>query len=161
LDSSYFQPAQVLAVTAIEVLVRFMIIRPLLQGAFLSDEWAYFITQQITSGRSAEDRKFLPRVLATQEIYITDLRLSSGQPLWDTIVTHVYPKRNRVIHSAEPVSWAEAQAAIDCAECLYTDIVLPIARKLGFTVETTNCWSRARSDDGLGGMYFVVSDPFA
>jgi hypothetical protein len=158
--SSYFQSAQVLAVTAIEVLVRFMLIRPLLQGAFLSDEWAYFITQQITSGRSAEDRKLLPRVLAIQSIDIGTLRLPSGQPLWDAIVKRVYPKRNRVIHSAEPVSSEEAQMAIDCAECLYDDIVMPIALKLGFTVSITNCWSKSRRHDGLGGMYFVASDPF-
>jgi hypothetical protein len=110
----------IVAVTAIEMLVRYMLIRPLIQGAFLSDEWAYFITRQITSGRSAEDRKVLPRVLEMQGINLNELRLPTGKALWSTIINDAYPKRNRVIHSAEPVSPDDAQTAIDCAEYLYS-----------------------------------------
>ena len=161
-NTGYFQSSHVLAVTALEILIRFMLIRPLLQGgqgAFLSDEWADFITQKIATGRSADDRKLLPQILALQAIDIHALRLPSGKALWETIVTDAYPKRNRVIHYAELATAEEAQTAIDCAEYLYTDVVLPIATKLGFTLETTNCWSSIRRQKALN-VDFTVSNPF-
>lgn len=161
-DAGYFQSSQVLAVTAIELIVRFLLIRPLLQGAFLSDEWAYFVTQRIASGRSSEDRKLLPKILDVHAINIRTVRLPSGRALWETIVNEAYPKRNRVIHAAESATAEEAQTAIDCAAQIYSEVVLPIAKKLGFTLETTGCWSITSSQNGeiSRGTRFVVADPF-
>jgi hypothetical protein len=161
-DLGYFQSSQVLAATGVELIVRFLLIRPLLQGAFLSDEWAYFITQKVASGHSAEDRKLLPEILKVQAIDIRALRLPSGKRLWDTILTEVYPKRNRVLHASDPATAEEAETAIDCATRLYSEVVVPIAKKLGFTLENTGRWSvirRKKGEDGWAAS-FVVSDPF-
>ena len=161
-DGGYFQSSHVLAATAIELIVRFLLIRPLLQGAFLSDEWAYFVTQRIASGRSSKDRKLLPEILGVQAINIQTVCLPSGRALWETIVNEVYPKRNQVIHAAESATAEEAQTAIDCAAQIYSEVVLPIAKKLGFTLETTGCWNTIRSQNAESsrGARFVVADPF-
>jgi hypothetical protein len=104
-DSGHQQASQVLAVTAIELIIRYLLIRPLLQGAFLSDEWASFITQRITSGRSAEDRKLLPKILKAQGIAIEVILRQNGRPLWETIISDVYKKRQRVVHDVSLQPW--------------------------------------------------------
>jgi hypothetical protein len=42
------------AVTAIELVTRYMLVRPLLQGAFLSDSWAKILAKHITQVRMAQ-----------------------------------------------------------------------------------------------------------
>lgn len=167
-DLNYFQPAVTHATTAIEIIVRFMLIRPLLQGAFLSDDWADFISKRIVSGRSAEDRALLPSILKFQGIELEKIKLPSGRPLWETIVKEVYPKRHRVIHAADAASSAEAELAINCAEALRCEIVHPIAKKFGFSLEDTGKWSKIKGEKGVPGEdgyqswghYFTTSDPF-
>jgi hypothetical protein len=51
------------AVTAIELIARYMLFRPLLQGAFLSDNWAQLLTRRVTAGKSKEERDILPQIL--------------------------------------------------------------------------------------------------
>jgi hypothetical protein len=62
--------------------------------------------------------------------------------LWPTIIGAVYPKRNRIVHLAEPATEKDALLAIECAERLRSDVVLPIAEKMGFTVDVTGVWCR-------------------
>jgi len=112
-DSGFFQPAVVSATTAIELIVRFLLIHPLIQAAFLSEEWAYLLTQRIASGRTAEDRKLLPKILEHHRIDITAVLLENGDELWETVVSKVYPKRNKIVHAAEPSNPEEAQLAIE------------------------------------------------
>jgi hypothetical protein len=157
-NADFFQAAVVLATTAIELIVRFLLIHPLIQAAFLSDEWAYLLTQRIASGRTAEDRKLLPKILQHHNIDITAVLLDNGDELWETVVSKVYPKRNKIVHAAEPTRVEEAQLAIDCATRLRADIVLPISEKLGFTLEVTGLWCRTKTQNG--GAYFTRRDPF-
>src|SRR5262249_4872233 len=144
-DTGFFQPAVVSATTAIELIVRFLLIHPLIQAAFLSEEWAYLLTQRIASGRTAEDRKLLPKILEHHRIDITAVLLQNGDELWETVVSKVYPKRNKVVHAAEPTNLEEAQLAIECATRLRSDIVLPVAERLGFTLEATGLWCRSKT----------------
>jgi hypothetical protein len=55
--------ALVFAASAVELAVRFLILRPLVHGAFLDDEWAELLTARAVGGRSAEDRMLVPQVL--------------------------------------------------------------------------------------------------
>ena len=147
----------VLATTAIELIVRFLLIHPLIQAAFLSDEWAYLLTQRIASGRTAEDRELLPTILQHHNIDIATVRLKNGDELWKTVVSKVYRKRNNIVHAAEPTKAEEAQLAIDCATRLRADIVLPISEKLGFTLEVTG-WRRTKTQNSSRS--FGRRDPF-
>jgi hypothetical protein len=129
-----------LAAAATEVVIRFLVLRPLVEGAFLSDEWAAILSDRITNGRSAEDREMLPAVLRQWKIDVTASKLTDGDQFWETLVNVVWPKRNKFIHGGEPVSEDEARRAIECAEVLRRDILYPISEKLGLTYQTTGKW---------------------
>ena len=74
----YDAPAVVAAATALELMIRFMLLRPLVQGAFLSDEWAAVLAGRIATGRTAEDRELLPAILRQWSIDLSAIRLSSS-----------------------------------------------------------------------------------
>jgi hypothetical protein len=163
LKAHFPQPAIVVATTAIEIIVRYFLIRPLIQAAFLSEEWAYLLTERVASGRTAEDRKLLPKILEEHDVDISAVLLEDGRELWPTITGEVYPKRNRIVHLAEPVSEADALLAIECAERLRSDVVLPIAEKMGFTLDVTGVWchTKTQGENYAGSSHFVRRDPFA
>jgi hypothetical protein len=83
--SGFHRHAIVSAVTAIELIIRFMLIRPLLQAAFLSEEFADLLTHRIAAGRTADDRKLLPQILEFHGVQLSELKLANGAQLWGTI----------------------------------------------------------------------------
>ncbi|HEX7232722.1 MAG TPA: hypothetical protein VF452_20210, partial [Candidatus Binatia bacterium] len=89
-QSGFPSSALVRAATAIENTIRFLLVRPLVQGAFLSDEWAGVLAARIGTGRTAHDRELLPKLLKIWEIDIDAIRLSSGSSLWSTITDKVF-----------------------------------------------------------------------
>lgn len=133
--------ALVRVAAGIEVTVRFFLARPLVLSAFLSDEWAQVLTGKILNGRTTEDRKLLPAILRAWGLDITTIRLNGGAPLWETIVSKVWLRRNDYVHAAASVTDAEAQLALECLRALLSQVVAPIARQLGFTREETGRWS--------------------
>ena len=136
------EAALVFASTAIELSVRYLLVRPLVQGAFLSDEWAEILASRIGTGRTDEDRKILPSLLRQWSVDIDSVRISNGEKLWDVVTKRLLPKRNRVVHAGESASPAEALLSIECVELLQHKIVHVIARNLGFTLERTGKWCR-------------------
>lgn len=75
-QTGYPRYAIVGAVTAIELTTRYLLVRPLLQGAFLSQSWAQILTKHITQSRKqANDRALLPNVLSMYEIKLNELKL--------------------------------------------------------------------------------------
>lgn len=139
LTGGFFQSSVVSAVTAIELTIRFLLLRPLMQAAFMSEEWANLLTQRIASGRSANDREILPQILNFHDMDLNGVKLPDGKILWTTIIGVVYVTRDRIVHRAEPVSQDDTTLAIQCADVLRNKIVVPYAKKLGFTLETTKC----------------------
>jgi hypothetical protein len=142
----FHRQAIISATTAIELIIRYLLIRPLVQAAFLTEDWAYFLTQRIATGRTADDRALLPKLLEYHDVKICDLKLSTGSEVWKTITEIVYGKRNRIVHAGESANLEEAKTAIECAVLFREKIVLPLAKKLGFTLETTKCWSEIKTD---------------
>jgi len=80
-DIGFAAASLVSAVVGIEVTIRFFLLQPLLQGAFLSREWAALLTQRIIRPRSAEDRDLLPAILRNWGVDITRFTLPSGEQL--------------------------------------------------------------------------------
>jgi len=158
LSGGFFPSSVISTVTAIELTIRFLLLRPLMQAAFLSEEWANLLTQRIASGRSANDREILPQILYFHDIDLNGVKLPNGRPLWKTIIETVYSTRDKIVHRAEPISEADALLAIQCADELRNEIVMPYAKQLGFTLETTNCWQRAKSQ--MSGAVYNPRDPF-
>lgn len=68
-----------LSLTAVEIMIRFLLLRPLMQGAFLSEEWAEVLLRRIGTGRTAEDRELLPAVLGNWDIDIDQFRTTAGE----------------------------------------------------------------------------------
>ncbi len=129
------------AATGIEVTIRFFLARPLVQGAFLSDKWAELLSRKVLSGRTAEDRELLPAILRNWEMDITKVKLTDGSQVWEQIKKRILPSRNDYVHKADNASVEDALLAIECLTTLLTQVVDPLATKLGFTREQTGCWS--------------------
>jgi hypothetical protein len=100
--------------------MRYMLVRPLLQGAFLSDSWAKLLDKHIFQGRMAQalERQLLPSVLGMYDIKIEDLKLSDGSGLWKTFVTKIVLKRNAIMHDGDAATPQEAKLALECANTL-------------------------------------------
>ena len=72
-------------------------------------------------------------------------------------MTVVWPKRNKVVHMGESATAADAMIGIETARVLLAEVVHPLAKRLGFTLETTGKWHKLR---GAIGMTFEPKDPF-
>jgi hypothetical protein len=148
---TYFGAAVVLASTATELIVRFMLVRPLVQGAFLTDEWAAILAGRIVNGHTAEDRKLLPTVLRQWSVDLEKIRLTSSAPVWPAFVNTVWPMRNKIVHHATEAADHDAVLAIECADALLTKVVRNVAKNLGFTLDTTGKWAEIRGEAGTIG----------
>jgi hypothetical protein len=129
------------AVTAIELITRYMLVEPLLQGAFLSESWAKILTKHIIQRRKqATERDLLPSVLGMYEIKIDELKLADGSPLWKTFVTIIVPKRNAIAHDGDNATPDEADLALECANTLRREVVAQLAKKMNFDHEKNGSW---------------------
>lgn len=133
--------ALVRSAAGIEITIRFYLARPLLQGAFLSDEWAALLSTKILNGRTAEDRELLPAILRNWNVDISRITLADESNLWERILKRVWPRRNEYVHAGEVVTPNDALLASECLDALLSQIVMPIAVRLGFTRVETGCWS--------------------
>lgn len=100
LSSGYFGPSLIFAVTSIEIVLRFFVLRPIVHGAFLSDEWAQILLERVVSGRTYKDRKLLQKIVKHWSIALERITLSTGRGLWSTLINEIWPNRNNVVHKA-------------------------------------------------------------
>jgi hypothetical protein len=129
------------AVTAIELITRYLLIEPLLQGAFLSGTWAKILTEHIIQRRKqATERDLLPSVLGMYDIKLDEMKLSDGSPLWKTFVTVIVPKRNAIAHDGESATPDEADLALECANALRKEVVAQVAKKMSFDLDQNGSW---------------------
>ncbi len=155
----YGGPALSSAATAIELMVRYLLLRPLIQGAFLSDEWAALLVRRVVSGRSSDDRHILPAVLRQWGIDISTFRTDSGVAVWECFLNQLWPARNMFIHRADYPGREVAATAVECAQHFRKDIVGSLASKFGFTLETTGKWCEIRWEEASGARGFTSFEP--
>jgi hypothetical protein len=129
------------AAAGIEITIRFFLALPLLQGAFLSNEWSNLLSNRILKGRTADDRELLPAILGNWKVDITTVRLPNGKLLWESVVTRVWPSRNDYVHKGATTDDQDAELALDCLSTLLDGVVSAVAKRLGFTKDQTGCWS--------------------
>jgi len=135
--------AVVTSATAIELTIRFLILRPLLSGAFLSDAWARMLTGRVVGGRTAEDRDLMPLVCAAWDFDLLGVEVPAGVALWSVISKEVWATRNAVVHGGAPATEAQAASAVEAAELLLSDVVAPIARRFRLSWPATP-WHKVR-----------------
>jgi hypothetical protein len=129
------------SVTAIELITRYMLVQPLLQGAFLSSAWAKLLTEHIVQRRrQAIERDLPPSILAMYDIKLEQLELSDGSLLWKTFVTVIVPKRNAIAHDGESATPDEADLALECANALRREVAAQVAKKMSFDLEQNGSW---------------------
>ncbi|MBW2341358.1 MAG: hypothetical protein JRF50_13625 [Deltaproteobacteria bacterium] len=157
-----FGSALVISVTGIEIIFRFFILRPLVEGAFLSDELAGILIQRILPGQTARDRELLPMITKHWNIPLTDLKLSNDKKLWHTLRSEMLPKRNAVVHKADDVEEKYPLCAIECASVLLKEVVVPMAKNFGLTWPETGVWHKIdhRTETGGGTTIYTPSSPF-
>jgi len=152
--ATFYGPALTSAVTAIELMIRFLLLRPLVSGAFLSSEWESILADRIGEGLTTRDRELIRAVLRQWDLDITVVKLANGKPLWQSLVDRkvgVFEKRNRVVHQGARVEDSDVEIALECARVMLADVVFSIAQSFGFTLEKTGTWSRIRRDREGGG----------
>ena len=141
IDNGYYGSSLVLSATSIELIIRFLLLRPLVQGAFLSDEWSDILAKRIATGRTAEDKDLLPAVLRKWDIDITNYTTPTGANLWENIRKELWPKRNDIVHQASPIDKTSSIVALECANTLMK-IVIEISKILGFSIDNTGKWCK-------------------
>ena len=119
LDADYFGPSLVSAGTAIELTIRYLIISPLVQGAFLSDHWAQILSGWVLPPTDAKkDKDLLPHILTHWNIDIKQVQLEGGKFLWQELTNAIRPGRNRHVHRGDPVTKELAMLGYEAAEVL-------------------------------------------
>jgi len=140
-EARFWGAALIRSAAAIEITIRFFLARPLVQGAFLSDEWASLLSSKVLTGRTAEDRDLLPAILRNWGVDVTRVLLADNSQMWEQVTTRVWPSRNDYVHAGGTIEEADAILAAQCLDALLKHVVDPIAQRLGFTREQTGLWS--------------------
>lgn len=158
----FHAPAVVCAVTAAELAIRYFILRPILQGAFLSEEWARILAGRILTQRAASDRELLPTVLRAWEIDINSSRLPDGKRFWPQFVSGVLPLRNDIVHKGARASQEQALEAIGFAEAFLAQVVAPLSDRFGLSWSQTRRWNPIQQGVGGAGSscWFESKSPF-
>ncbi|HRX83853.1 MAG TPA: hypothetical protein P5572_02405 [Phycisphaerae bacterium] len=121
------------SIIAVELTIRWFLLRPLCEAAFLSDEVADILVKRILPPRrTGADREMLPRILQEWGSDVKALRLTDGSELWEKLTNEHFPARNGFVHRGESVEVAVAVGATDAAGRLLREairIVSPFKRK--------------------------------
>jgi hypothetical protein len=162
LTSDFPSQALISSVTATELILRYFILKPILEGAFMSDEWSRILSQRILTHRAARDREILPLALQVWEIDLGSVLLPTGERLWDKFISEVVPLRNNIVHKAASATEEQGQEALACPAILLERVISPLSDRFGFSWSKTRCWHAVQQ--GIGGaqhsMNFNPVSPF-
>ena len=127
------------SIIAIELTIRWFLLRPLCEAAFMSEEVADILVQRLLpKRRTGADREILPKILDEWGSDLNSLRLTDGGELWEKLTTEYFPARNAFIHRGEPVERAAAVGAADAAERLLAEAIRIVTP---FTGRGENGWA--------------------
>lgn len=158
--AGFYAPAVVASVTALEICIEFFCIRPLVEGAFLSELWALELADRVI--RTHQKRELLAGILKLFGIDLTSILLPDRRQLWE-VIQKVMEQRNDVVHIGEDLMEVDSNRAIECVEAFRSDVVGSIARRLKFTLDKTGKWSEVvhpsigRGHLGGGSHYGTVN----
>ena len=154
LNLGYAGASIVQTATGGELFIRFMVLRPLVASAFLSEVWESILTEKIGTGRSIEDRRILPDVLAEWGIDVKTIQAKSNVNVWDFFRKHLWNDRDNFVHKGIEPEKEIASTALECVKFFKETIVEKIGTKLGFTLEATGKWCEIKKTDHSGRVMF-------
>lgn len=165
LSRNFPGPSIVASVTALEVMIQYFCVRPIVQGVFLSDLIASDVADRVIGSRSCDQKNLLVPLLKPWGIDLSKLFLPDRASLWDRIQTRVKKARNAFVHRGDEVEHEDAELAIECAKTFRQQVVAQIAERLKFTIDKSGSWSKVIHEPlngvSLGGETgYVRRDPF-
>jgi hypothetical protein len=166
LSISEYEAALLRAFTGIELIIKFQIILPILHGAILQNQIAEILVSKILFERGKNYNHLLKSIVQLYGINLDIIHFKDGKNLWKTITDTLTAKRNRIIHIGEQCTLEDSELAINCLQKMEKDIVLPIASKLGFSLEITGKWSeiiwgdRSKTGTASGYSHYEQKNPF-
>jgi hypothetical protein len=164
--SGFYGPSITVSATAIEIMIAYFCVRPMVEGAFVSETWAECLAGWVVGTRPKDQRKILVGILRIWNIDVEKILLDDKKPLWATIHSEVFEPWNQFVHRGDDVSKEHSQLGLTCAELFQKEIIAKIAERLGFTLSKTGCWAHIAGEGPvLGGMQrgerrFKPRDPF-
>ena len=153
-----YGPAVTSACTAIELTINYLVLRPLVQGTFLSDAWAGILTDTIVSSR--QYRGLLPAIATGWDLDLASVQLTDGAEAWGVFTGEIWPLRRRVVHQGGRASEQQAGRAVECAEALLRSLVEPVAVRLERAWPADRWSEPAPGRFGAIGPRFDEEDPF-
>jgi len=120
----------VLSMTAAELTVRFMLLRPLLAGLVVDPGLADYLAADATQGPAGRDRDLLPHVYRAWEIDLVGLRIGESRELWPTY-GELWRARHALVHRGDLVVPDQARLAVSCSKALVEQLLVPLAKTLG------------------------------
>lgn len=157
-DLGYSGASLILSASALELLIRYFVLKPLVSGTFIKDVWADLLVDKLVSGQSWRDRELLPLIADEWGIDLTNIKLTNGVEAWTFFKSEVVKKRNEFVHKGEPVTPESCLLAIDCAEVLFEGLLTRIARKFRLGWPESGVWHKPAP--GTGGSVYQPCDPF-
>lgn len=165
----FYGPSITVSAIAIEVMIAYFCVRPMVEGAFVSETWAECLAGWVVGTRPKDQRKILVAILRLWGIEVEKILLDDKKPLWAAIQSEVFEPRNYFVHRGEEVSQERSQLGLTCTELFQKEIIAKIAVRLGFTIAKTGCWAHiaGKGIDPLrpgivtGERRFTPRDPFA
>jgi hypothetical protein len=151
LTSGFPSQAVISSVTAAELILRYFILRPIVEGAFMSDDWAHILVHRILTRRAVNDREILPAVLRVWNIDLESVRMPSGNRLWEKFIREIVPLRNGIVHNGARATDEQGRDALACPTILIENVICPLSDRLGFSWSKTRCWSEIQQ--GVGGAW--------
>jgi len=157
-------PSIAVSMTAPELMIQYFCIRPIIQGAFLSDLLASEVAKKVVDSRSCDQNNLSVPLLKPWGIDLTAIKVANGEKLWEQFQT-LRKARNAFLHRGDNVTDEDAELAIECVTVFRSEVVAKIAERLNFTIDKTGCWAKVvHEPDGhgfLGGETgYTPSDPF-
>jgi ElaB/YqjD/DUF883 family membrane-anchored ribosome-binding protein len=117
------------SMTAAELLVRFMLLRPMLAGLVIDPAIADRLAAEATQGIGDRDRKLLPHVCRAWDIDLAGARVDGDRELWPTL-GGLWQVRHDAVHRGDAVTVAQAKLALACAAAVGTELLGPLVARL-------------------------------
>lgn len=153
LAADFHGPALVDAVIAIELVVRYLLLQPLLEGSFLSDELAEVVTERVLGdAKASRQRQLVKDVLGAWGIDVDGFKVGGDQDLL-VATRSVVDLRNLHVHEGAPVSRAMTELAVECAHTFAGDVVKAVLARVGV--------QRVSPEGTMGKGEGTRSSPFA
>jgi hypothetical protein len=148
----------VLCVSALELIVRYFVLKPLVSGTFLKDIWADLLVDKLVTGQAWRDRELLPLIADEWEIDLESIKLANGKGAWTFFNSELLKRRNEFVHKGEPVLTEVSLLGVECADVLFDRLLTRIAKKFQLGWPESGAWHKPAP--GNRGSFYKPCDPF-